>query len=271
MHFKYIFSLIALVISVGATLVVIGESKMNTVDRQKMFDKRPLKIMRDDKYLHNRSREMELAIKAGAVITNEKIEMILHEWLISVERRNGNEEASLIHFTPDMLSEENKDKFNKSILGIGINREEVIDKLKALNIAIDHSSEKITPNILKRLINPRFDMHHKSDMAHHWFAYFISKKNIDVNNWEKRTPMGYIIIKNNYDVATILVKYGYKPNDLDFELIQEQIIMVKENVNDTGTIDQEKALEALRKIEILLVENLNNRASEPPPSRGFFD
>ena len=144
MHFKYIFSLIALVISVGATLVVIGESKMNTVDRQKMFDKRPLKIMRDDKYLHNRSREMELAIKAGAVITNEKIEMILHEWLISVERRNGNEEASLIHFTPDMLSEENKDKFNKSILGIGINREEVIDKLKALNIAIDHSSEKIT-------------------------------------------------------------------------------------------------------------------------------
>jgi len=99
-----IFRLFVLVFILGAALVVIGESKMNTVDRQKMFDKRPLKIMRDDKYLHNRSGEMDLAIKAGAVITNEKIEIILHEWLISAEQRNGNEDVSLIHFTPDMLS-----------------------------------------------------------------------------------------------------------------------------------------------------------------------
>ena len=271
MNLKYIFSLVIALMAVSTVLVVTGElkSEVNTVENsrlieQKKVNERIQKIMTSGEYLGSRAENIEGLVNSGKEITQKSVGIVFAEWLRSAQRRDGD--FSLIHFTPNMLSEENKDKFNTAIQGI--NREEVIDKLKALDIVIDHSSEKIT-GVFWDLINPKFGMFAKSDMSIHWLEYFLSKKNVDVNNWEKRTPMGGAIYTKNYDVAKLLIKYGYKPNDKDFESIQRGIVEVKED--DTATVDQEKSLEALSQIETLLMDNIKNRAPEPPPSRGFFD
>lgn len=258
MRLKYLFSLVIVVMAFSSVLVITGESKMdeNIVEKEKLLEqkklnKRILKIMTSGEYLGYRAENIGYLVDSGKKITRKSVGIVFAEWLKSSQRRDGD--FSLIHFTPDMLSEENKDKFNESIQGI--NREEIIDKLKALDIVIDHSSEKIT-GVFGELINPKFDMFHKSDMAHHWLEYFLSKRNVNVNNWDKRTPMGGAIYTKNYDVAKLLIKYGYKPNDKDFEFIQEEIVEVKED--DTATVDQESSLEALSKIETLLMDNIKN-------------
>ena len=256
MHLKYTFSLVIVIMAVSTVLVVTGESKSEVsivensrLVEQKKVNKRILKIMTSGEYLGSRAENIEGLVDSGKEITRKSVGIVFDEWLKSAQRRDGD--SLLIHFTPEMLSKANKDKFNTVIQGI--NREEIIDKLKALDIVIDHSSEKIT-GVFWDLINPKFDMFHKSDMSHHWIEYFLLKRNVDVNNWKKRTPMGGVIYTKNYDVAKLLIKYGYKPNDKDFESIQREIVEVKED--DTATVDQEKSLEALSKIETLLMENI---------------
>ena len=256
MRLKYLFSLVIVVMAFSSVLVITGESKIdaNIMEKDKLLEekklnKKILKIMVSEEYLGSRAENIKYLIDSGKEITRKSVGIVFAEWLKSAQRRDGD--LSLIHFTPDMLSEENKDKFNESIQGI--NRKEIIDKLKALDMVIDHSSPKTT-GVFGELINPKFDIFHKSDMSHHWLEYFLSKRNVNVNNWEKRTPMGGAIYTKNYDVAKLLIKYGYKPNDKDFDSIQRGIVEVKED--DTATVDQEKSLEALSKIEILLMENI---------------
>jgi len=60
--------------------------------------------------------------------------------------------------------------------------------------------------------------------------YFLSNKNIDINNWGKRTPMSNAINENNYNIAKLFIKYGYKPNDKDYVSIQEQMVTLKKMI-----------------------------------------
>ena len=242
-----IFRLFVIVFIVGTALVVTGESKtdVNTVEKEKSWNKKVSKIMTDEKYLGNRFNSIVEIIGYGATFTTKDVNSAFKKWLRSVQQLDGG--LSLIHFTPDMLSEENKDKFNKAILGI--NREDIVDKLNALNVVIDHSPEKIT-GAFGGLINPQFGMYAKSDMSIYWLEYFLSKKNVDINNWKKHTPMEGAINAINYKVAELLILHGYKPNAKDFEFIQGKIVEVKED--DIGQYNKESTIEAIHKIETLL-------------------
>ncbi len=248
------FTFIALVLMIGATLVATTEPKINKAKKEKILvqekiNKKILKIMTSGECQGSRAENIEYLVNSGKQITRKSVGIVFGEWLKSVQRRDGD--FLLIHFTPDMLSEEHKDKFKRTI--IGINREEVIDKLNALNVVIDHSPEKIT-GAFGGLINPRFGMYTKSDMSIYWLEYFLSKKNVDVNNWKKHTPMEGAIYAINYKVAKLLIQHGYKPNNKDFEFIQEEIAEVKED--DIGQYHQESTIEAIHKIETLLVGHL---------------
>ena len=106
-------------------------------------------------------------------------------------------------------------------------------------------------------------------MVIHWLEYFLSNDKIDINYYLWKSLMRIAIQENNFPVAELLIKKPYKVTEVDFESLQNYTTDVLED--EEGTVDKEKALEALSKIETLLMDNINNRVSEPRPSRGFFD
>jgi len=237
---------------VGLVLITNGEPNMKEnlskqQEKQKSWNKKVSKIMIDEKYLGNRSNSIVEIIGYGATFTTKDVNSAFEGWLSSAQQREGD--LSLIHFTPDMLTESNKDKFNNAIQGI--NRNEVIDKLKALELVINNTP-KIDSSIFYRLINSKYNLYHKSDMSAHWLEYFLSKEKVDINSYGYKSLMSYAIQANNFPATQILIGASYKVIDKDFDYIRDHIIDIQEN--DEGTVDKEKAFEALRKIETLLTE-----------------
>ena len=94
------------------------------------------------------------------------------------------------------------------------------------------------------------------DMARYWLEYFLSKPEVDINCYRNNSSlMRWVIDRNNYDMAKLIMKHSYKVTDFDFEVLREHIEEVSEDAE--GYYDKEKALEALSKIESLMVESLN--------------
>ncbi len=249
------FPLIALVLMIGVTLVAMAEPKISALDRQapekqKRWHKQVVKIMTGGEYLNGSSTGIDQMVKSGATFTSDDVSAAFKSWLSWAQRRDGD--LSLIHFTPDMLTESNKDKFNNAIQGI--NRNNVIDKLKALELIIKNTS-KIDSSIFYKLINPKYNLYHKSDMSIHWLEYFLSNDKIDINYYLWKSLMRSAIQENNFSVAKLLIKNHYKVTEVDFESLQNYTAHVLED--EEGTVDKEKALEALSKIKNLMVESLN--------------
>lgn len=255
MHLKLPF-LIMITLVIGLVLTTNGESDVKEnpskqQEKQKSWNKQVSKIMMDEKYLSNRANSIEELIGYGATFTTEDVNSAFDGWLRSVQRRDGD--LSLIHFTLDMLSESNKEKFNSAIQGI--NRKEVIDKLEALELVINKASD-IDSSVFSRLINSKYNLYNKSDMSAHWLEYFLSKEKVDLNSYGYKSLMSHTIQANNFPVAQILIRASYKVIDKDFDYMRDHRIDIQEN--DEGTVDKEKALGALSKIENIMTESLKH-------------
>ena len=262
MIFRRLFIALFLII---LTQNLIGETKVNISTEEKRFNHQIKKIFNSGEYHLYRSENIKELKNLDKFLTSRHLRVARLIFFDSLVQEG--DDIGKINFTPDMLNDENKINFETAFSYI--DRKDLLDKLDVVNILIRRLKKVDNSTTFGSLINERYGVTHNVDMAIHWLAYFLSKPEVDVNCYKKNSLMRSVISKNNYDAAKLVMKHGYKATDFDFEVLRNQIQMVSEDTEDFYYKD--KALKALSKIETLLMDNINNKAPEPPPSRGFFD
>lgn len=231
---------------------IIGEPKVKISLEENRFNHQIKKIFNSGEYNLHRSKSLRELKNLDKFLTNNHLRTAFSLFFDSLVK--AGDDIDKINFTPDMLlNKENKVKFEATFPYI--NRNDLLDKLDVVNTLIHHLKKVNDSSMFTKFVNQRYYITHNVDMAHYWLEYFLSKSEVDVNCHKKNSStMEWIIYKNNYDAAKLVMKHGYKVTDFDFEVLREHMQEVKED--NEGVYDKEKALEALSKIETLLMENI---------------
>ncbi len=254
MTFRILFVSIFLIIF---TQNIIGKTKVTISKEESVFNHHIKKILNSDKYHLYRSKAIKEELKnRDKFLTSKHLRNALNIFFETLAPKLGGDINKVI-ITPDMLlNKDNRIKLKKAFPYI--DRDDLLDKLNVVNLLINHLKKVDDSSMFTKFVNQRYYITHNTDMAHHWLAYFLSKPEVNVNCYKKNSStMEWIIYKNNYDAAKLIMRHGYKVTDFDFEVLREHIQVVSEDNEEI--YDKEKALEALSKIENLMIENLDSK------------
>ena len=234
--------------SMGATAMAETSAKKKAQDQ---LYSQVAKILNSDKYYGYRVKNFLLIKNIEENITGKILASALNKWKTALIARKDDINADKIDITFEMLKLHNKNKLLKVFPNL--DREDLLDKLALINEIIPRMKKIDSQEFLYPLVNTRYAVQDEHDLAIHWLEYFLQNPNVDVNCYDSISLMMVAIENFNIDVPPILFKHGYVVTEGDFEVLRDQYVEVNEDNNDV--IIKEKALEALYKIETLLMEN----------------
>jgi len=229
----------------------MAETSTNKKEQERVTT-RIVKILNSDKY-YGRRNESVLSIKnLEENITQKPLVTALNKWVVAMIARKDNIDAGRVEYTPEMFEVHNKEKLLKVFPNI--DRKDLLDRLNVINTLIPKVNKIDSDKFLAPLINTRYQVLDDHDMAIHWLEYFLKNSKVDVNCYKFGSLMGTAISHLNSDTPALLLSYGYKVTESDFEVLRNMFKEIEDDNNDM--YEKEKALEALHEIEKLLTESL---------------
>lgn len=187
-------------------------TKNQESEKEEIINREINNFLTKKKYHLVRFSNLTKFVNEEAVKINEShFKSAYNEWLASVQIREGD--LVKINFFPSMLSEKHIEKFRQHFNYA--DREDILDKLRALEYLLSMYKHELDSIELGGLITTRFYLTNNPDRSIDWLKYFIEENEVNVNNYKKRSLMSEAIQANNVPAAQLLKENGYQTTDLD--------------------------------------------------------